>query len=81
MDFIPANLIEIPYVFLTGAVAVDIAIIQTSVPDDKGFVSFGLAIDVANIVIKKASIVIAEINPNMPVTQAKRQFTSAALII
>ena len=71
VDFIPANLIEIPYVFLTGAVAVDVAIIQTSVPDDKGFVSLGLAVDVANIVIKKASLVIAEINPNMPVTHGE----------
>jgi acyl-CoA hydrolase/RimJ/RimL family protein N-acetyltransferase len=68
VDFIPSNLIELPYIFLTGAVTVDVAIIQTSVPDDKGFVSLGLAVDVANIVIKQASLVIAEINPNMPLT-------------
>ena len=68
VDFIPANLMELPYIFLSGAVAVDVAIIQTSVPDDKGFVSLGVAVDVANIVIKQASLVIAEINPNMPVT-------------
>ena len=68
VDFIPANLMELPYIFLSGAVAVDVAIVQTSVPDEKGFVSLGVAVDVANIVIKQAQLVIAEINPNMPVT-------------
>jgi acyl-CoA hydrolase/RimJ/RimL family protein N-acetyltransferase len=71
VDFIPANLMELPYIFLSGAVAVDVAIIQTSAPDDKGFVSLGVAVDVANIVIKQASLVIAEINPNMPVTHGE----------
>jgi acyl-CoA hydrolase/GNAT superfamily N-acetyltransferase len=71
VDFIPANLMELPYIFLSGAVAVDVAIILTSPPDDKGFVSLGVAVDVANIVIKQASLVIAEINPNMPVTHGE----------
>jgi acyl-CoA hydrolase/GNAT superfamily N-acetyltransferase len=68
VDFIPANLMELPYIFLSGAVAVDVAIIQTSLPGENGFVSMGVSVDVANIVIKQASLVIAEINPNMPVT-------------
>ena len=71
IDFIPANLMELPYIFLSGAVAVDVAIVQTSVPDNKGFVSLGVSVDVANIVIKQAQLVIAEINPNMPVTQGE----------
>jgi acyl-CoA hydrolase/RimJ/RimL family protein N-acetyltransferase len=71
VDFIPANLMELPYIFLSGAVAADVAIISTSVPDDKGFVSLGVAVDVANIVIKQASLTIAEINPNMPVTHGE----------
>lgn len=68
VDFIPANLMELPYIFLSGAVGVDVAVIQTSLPGENGFVSLGVAVDVANIVIKQASLVIAEINPNMPVT-------------
>ena len=71
VDFIPANLMELPYIFLSGAVAVDVAIIQTSVPDEKGFMSLGVAVDVANIAIKQASLTIAEINPNMPVTHGE----------
>ncbi|MRR16076.1 MAG: GNAT family N-acetyltransferase [Deltaproteobacteria bacterium] len=71
IDFIPANLMELPYIFLSGAVSVDVAIIQTSVPDEKGFVSLGVAVDVASIVIKQASLVVAEVNPNMPVTHGE----------
>ncbi len=68
VDFIPANLIEIPGILSSGAVGVDIAIVQTSPPDERGFMSLGVAVDVANIIIKTASIVIAEVNPEMPFT-------------
>ncbi|HOP63215.1 MAG TPA: GNAT family N-acetyltransferase [Spirochaetota bacterium] len=67
-DFIPANLVEIPYIFGTKALEIDIAVISTSPPDRRGFMSLGVAIDVAATVIKNASIVIAEVNPNVPVT-------------
>jgi len=67
-DFIPANLVEIPYIFATRAIEIDIAVITTSLPDKRGFMSLGVAIDVADIIIKNASIVIAEVNPNMPFT-------------
>ncbi len=67
-DFIPANLVEIPYIFGTKAIEIDIAVISTSPPDRRGFMSLGVAIDVAATVIKNAKIVIAEVNPNVPVT-------------
>ena len=68
VDFIPAHLVEIPFIFSSGAIGVDVAIIQVSPPDHRGFMSLGIAIDVANIVIKNASVVIAEVNPFVPVT-------------
>lgn len=67
-DYIPANLVEIPYIFGTKAIEIDIAVISTSPPDKRGFMSLGVAVDVADTVIKNAKIVIAEVNPNMPVT-------------
>jgi len=67
-DYIPANLVEIPYIFATKALEIDVAVVTTSPPDKRGFMSLGVAIDVADTVIKNASIVIAEVNPNMPVT-------------
>ncbi|HDP81349.1 MAG TPA: GNAT family N-acetyltransferase, partial [Spirochaetes bacterium] len=74
VDFIPANLIEIPYIFAAGALGVDIAIIQASPPDERGFMNFGVAVDVANLVIKMAPVVVAEINPNVPVTNGETSF-------
>lgn len=71
VDFIPANIIEIPFILDTGAVGVDIAIVQTSPPDQRGFLSLGLAVDVANIAMKKAAIVVAEVNPHVPITHGQ----------
>ncbi len=68
VDFIPANLVEIPYIFATKSIEVDVAIITMSPPDKRGYMSLGIAIDVARLVIKNARLVIAEVNPNMPVT-------------
>ena len=68
VDFIPAQLVEIPFIFAFGAIRVDVAVVQTSPPDKRGFMSLGLAVDVAQIVIKNASIVVAEVNPNVPHT-------------
>ncbi|MFC1669742.1 acetyl-CoA hydrolase/transferase family protein [Spirochaetota bacterium] len=67
-DFVPSNLKEIPYIFESGAVDIDVAIITTSRPDRHGYMSLGIAIDVAQIILRKAKIVIAEINPHMPIT-------------
>ena len=68
VDFIPANLVEIPYIFSTGAVEVDVAVITTSPPDKRGYVSLGISIDVARLAMRNAKTVIAEVNSNMPVT-------------
>ncbi len=68
VDFIPANLIEIPFILASGAIGVDMAIVQTSPPDRYGFLNLGIAVDVANIAINKAAVVIAEVNPNVPHT-------------
>ena len=67
-NYIPANIVEIPYIFATKAIEIDIAVITASPPDKRGFMSLGISIDVADTVIKNASIVVVEINPNIPVT-------------
>ncbi len=71
VDFIPSSTAEVPYLFLTGAVGIDIAIIQTSPPDWRGYLNLGVASDVAEIVIENTPLVIAEVNPNLPVTCGK----------
>ncbi|MBN1496488.1 MAG: GNAT family N-acetyltransferase [Spirochaetes bacterium] len=68
IDFIPANLIEIPVLLGSGSVGMDAAIVTASPPDSNGFMSLGVAVDVSNIAVEQAPLVIAEVNPTMPVT-------------
>ncbi len=74
VDFIPANLLEIPDLLSIGAVGMDVAVVQASPPDGRGFLNFGVAVDVANIAIKKAHLVIAEVNQHVPITHGETTF-------
>ena len=68
IDFIPTHIAEIRHLFVAGVIGVDIAVIQTSPPDRKGNLNLGTVIDVSDIVIEKADVVVAEINPHVPRT-------------
>ncbi|MHA1791742.1 MAG: GNAT family N-acetyltransferase [Promethearchaeota archaeon] len=67
-DYTPIHLSESPDLFYSGRKHVDVALIQTSIPDKAGFVSLGTNVDVAKSIAESAEYVIAEINPNMPRT-------------
>nr|HPI91251.1 hypothetical protein [Spirochaetota bacterium] len=67
-DYIPAGIIDIPKIFERNILDIDIAVIALSPPDEEGFMSPGIAVDVAAIAAAKATVVVAEINPNMPFT-------------
>ncbi len=68
LDFIPANLMEIPLLLKSGAVGIDVAIVTASPPDRNGYMSLGVAVDVSNIAVQMARVVVVEVNPAMPVT-------------
>ncbi|HTV19249.1 MAG TPA: GNAT family N-acetyltransferase, partial [Polyangiaceae bacterium] len=67
-DFIPVFLSEIPELIRSRRVRVDVAMIQTSVPDAHGYVSLGVSVDVVRAAVDSADLVLAEINPRMPRT-------------
>lgn len=67
-DFIPVFLSEIPELIRSRRVRIDVALIQTSVPDAHGYVSLGVSVDVVRAAVDSAELVIAEINPHMPRT-------------
>jgi len=67
-DFIPVFLSEIPELIRTRRVRIDVALIQTSVPDAHGYVSLGVSVDVVRAAVDSADLVLAEINPRMPRT-------------
>lgn len=67
-DYIPVFLSEIPKLFRTGVLALDVAIVHVTPPDEHGFCSLGTSIDAAFAACETASIIIAQVNPKMPRT-------------
>jgi acyl-CoA hydrolase len=68
VDYIPSRYSEIPYLIDSGLIQIDAAFIQVTPPNEAGYCSLGVAVDVARQVMEKASIVIGEINPHIPQT-------------
>jgi acyl-CoA hydrolase len=67
-DYVPISLYDISRLAANGRLRADVACVQVSPPDRRGFASLGISVDVAPSVLKTAKTVIAEINPNMPRT-------------
>lgn len=65
-SMIPRFLGEVPALFRDGTCRVDVALINCSMPDENGNVSFGVSADLATAAVECADRVIAQINPNMP---------------
>jgi acyl-CoA hydrolase/GNAT superfamily N-acetyltransferase len=67
-DYTPVFLSELPGMFRSGRIRLDVALIQVSPPDRHGFVSLGISVDVTRAAVEAARVVIAEVNPRMPRT-------------
>jgi acyl-CoA hydrolase/RimJ/RimL family protein N-acetyltransferase len=67
-DYTPIFLSEIPRLFETGRVAIDVALIEVSPPDHHGYCSYGVSTDVVKPATEAARLVIAEVNAQMPRT-------------
>lgn len=62
----PRFLGEVPALFRDGTCRVDVALINCSLPNEEGYVSFGVSADLATAAVECADRVIAQINPHMP---------------
>lgn len=67
-DFTPVFLSEVPRLFRRGKMPIDVALIQVSPPDEHGYCSYGVSVDVTKAGAESARHVVAEVNPNMPRT-------------
>lgn len=67
-DFTPVFLSEIPGLFKSGRMPLDVALIQVSPPDKNGYCSYGVEVGLTKTAAETAKIVIAEVNPRMPRT-------------
>lgn len=67
-DYTPIFLSDIPRLFKSGRLPLDVCLIQVTPPDQHGQCSLGVSVDIVKSAIENASLVIAQVNPNMPWT-------------
>ena len=65
---IPAFLGEIPFLFRSGQVPLDVTLLNVSEPDEDGYVSYGISADLAFSAAECSKTIIAQVNKYMPRT-------------
>jgi acyl-CoA hydrolase len=78
-DFVPIFLSDIPGLFLSGQVPLDVAVLQVSPPDRHGMCSLGTSCDAAKAAAATARIIVAEINERMPRTHGHNVLPLASI--
>jgi acyl-CoA hydrolase/GNAT superfamily N-acetyltransferase len=68
IDYIPSYLSQIPGLFSSQRIGLDVALIQVSPPDRFGYCSLGVSVDITRSGLENAAFIIAQINPKMPRT-------------
>ena len=62
----PLNISAIPRLFKSRHLPIHVALIQVSPPDDFGWMSLGVSVDITLAAVRSADLVIAQVNSNMP---------------
>jgi 4-hydroxybutyrate CoA-transferase len=65
-DYLPVFLSEVPSLFRSGILPLDVALIHVSPPDRHGYCSLGVSVDVTRAAVQTARVVVAQVNPRMP---------------
>jgi acyl-CoA hydrolase len=67
-DYVPVFLSDIPSLFSTGRIPIDVAFLQLSPPDGHGYCTLGTSVDASLAASRAAKHIVAEINVQMPRT-------------
>ena len=67
-DYTPIFLSEIPGLFRSGRMPLDVALLQVTPPDHHGYCSFGVSVEAHKAAAEAAELVIAQVNTRMPRT-------------
>ena len=67
-DYVPIFLADIPRLFSSGQIPLDVALLQLSPPDRHGICTLGTSVDTARAAADSARLRIAEVNQAMPRT-------------
>ncbi len=68
IDYLPAYLSQIPRLFSSHRIGLDVALVQVSPPDKFGYCSLGVSVDITRSAMEHAPLVIAQVNPRRPRT-------------
>ncbi len=68
IDYIPVYLSQIPSLFTSQRIGLDVALVQVSPPDKYGYCSLGVSVDITRAGLDCARLVIAQVNSRMPRT-------------
>ena len=68
VDLIPSRFSKIPGLIASGRIPIDAAFIQVTPPNDAGYCSLGMAVDVARQAMEQAALVVGEVNDRIPRT-------------
>lgn len=63
---IPINLSAVPHLFQTRQIPIHVALVQVSPPDDFGWMSLGVSVDITLSAALSADLLIVQVNPRMP---------------
>jgi acyl-CoA hydrolase len=65
-DYVPIFLHQIPLLFYSDQMPLDVAVLHLSPPDEHGFMSLGVEVLASKAAAEKAKTVIAQVNDRMP---------------
>jgi acyl-CoA hydrolase/GNAT superfamily N-acetyltransferase len=65
-DYTPVSLSDVPALIKSGSVQIDVALVQTCLPDEHGYMSLGISVDMVKAATDKAPMIIAQVNAEMP---------------
>ena len=65
-DYTPVNLSQVPGLFRRGLEKVDVALLQASLPDEHGYLSVGISVDIVKAAAETARVLVVQVNRYMP---------------
>ncbi|MBI4773942.1 MAG: GNAT family N-acetyltransferase [Deltaproteobacteria bacterium] len=65
-DYMPIHFRHVPKLFTSGRLSLHAALIQVSPPDEHGYCTFGISVDIGKSAAESAETVIAQVNRSMP---------------
>ncbi|MCJ7786919.1 acetyl-CoA hydrolase, partial [Patescibacteria group bacterium] len=65
-DYTPIFLSQVPELLQRKYIPIDVALVQTSMPDKNGYMSLGVSVDITKAAVENASVVISQVNSSMP---------------